>query len=400
MHVFVIMLIGIFFIGLWLTIDYKLGRKKHSSMVKPSEFPFRESNLHIFTHGPELFQDYFSELKKAKKHIHILFYICKTDAFSMEFLSILKQKAKEGVEVRLLLDWVGSKSINRKIIDDLKKWGVDFHFSRVLKAPYFFYSSQVRNHRKITIIDGMIGYTGGYNVGKEYIDLDPVLSPWRDYHLKMTGEGVCDLQYQFLLDWEDASKVNLLQNEPYFPKLHKGRSLHRMFSTEGFFFEESFSDLIRNSKKSITIGSPYFIPSKKVFQHLIDAVNRGIVLTILVPMLSDHMFVQEASYPYLRRLLKEGANIHQYNKGFYHAKVLIIDEKICDLGTANFDKRSFFLNLEMNCFIYDLTMIQQVINILEKDLKDSKKLSYSDLSSPNPLRTIKESIASLISDFL
>lgn len=400
MMTLMIILIAIFIIGLLLCIDYKLGRKKHRSAVKHIDFPFRKSNLHIFTHGPQLFDDLFFELKKAKKHIHVQLYICKNDPISKEFLSILKDKAKEGVEVRLLLDRIGSRSIKRKMIAELKRKGVEFAFSHALKLPYLFYSSQTRNHRKVTIIDGSIGYTGGYNVGKEYIDLDPVLSPWRDYHLKMTGEGVKDLQHQFLIDWFHASGSNLLRNEQYYPKLTEGKYTLKILSTEGFFLEETFSNLIKKAKTSITIGSPYFIPSKKVFRDLLEALDRGVSLTVIVPFHSDHILVQEASYPFLRALIKKGASIHQYMNGFYHAKVLIVDEETCDLGTANFDKRSFFLNSEINCFIYDRSMIDGVITIIKKDLKDSRKISLKDVSPTNIFQSIKESIAKGISDFL
>lgn len=335
----------------------------------------------------------FDELKKAHKHIHILFYICKNDDFSKEFLQILMDKAQSGIEVRLLLDWAGSLKIKKKKIKELKAAGIQFSFSNLPCLPYFFYSSQTRNHRKITVIDGRIGYIGGYNVGKEYIDLDPKLTPWRDYHLKLTGEGVQDLQHQFLLDWQEATKTNLLQNEIYFPDLSKGVVRHQFISTEGFLLEGTFSTLIRNAKHSITIGSPYFIPSKSILQDLLDALKRNVSITVIVPFSSDHLFVKEASYPYLRKIISAGANVYQYKKGFYHAKVLLVDDVICDLGTANFDNRSFFLNHEINCYIYNSDTIEQVKRILEQDLKDSEILHLSKLNNVSLFTSIKEWIA-------
>lgn len=369
-------------------------------MIKSNIFPFRDSNIDIFTHGTSLFKDMFDELKNAQKHIHILFYICKNDHFSSKFLSILMEKAKEGVEVRLLLDWAGSIKIKKSKMKELKAAGVQFSFSNIPCAPFFFYSSQARNHRKITVIDGTIGYTGGYNIGKEYIDLDPKLTPWRDYHLKMTGEGVEDLQRQFLLDWQEATKTNLLQNEIYFPKLSKGAVRHQLISTEGFLLEGTFSALIQNAKKSITIGSPYFIPSKTILKDLIDALERSIQITLIVPYNADHILVQEASYPFLRRIITRGANVYQYKKGFYHSKVLLIDDEICDLGTANFDNRSFFLNHEINCYIYDPTTIDKVKRILEQDLNDSEKIPLSKLHSLGFFTSIKEWVAKLFVHFL
>lgn len=400
LKIIMVILIAIFIIGMYLFLDFKMGRKNHLTTKKSNEFPFHNSDFEIFTHGTDLFNSMFEELKKAQKHIHVLFYICKDDPISTGFLDILRDKAETGVEVRLLLDWAGSIPVEKNKIKELKKAGVKFAFSNVPSFPYFFYSSQARNHRKITVIDGVVGYMGGYNVGKEYIDLDPKLSPWRDYHLKITGEGVEDLQKQFLIDWHEATKTNLLQNEVYFPKLKKGSVSHQIISTEGFLLEETFSSLIRNAKSTIFIGSPYFIPSKTIFNDLQSALVRGVSVTILVPFKSDHILVQEASYTHLRKLLKKGANVYQYKKGFYHAKILIIDDEVCDLGTANFDNRSLFLNHEINCYIYDKDMINTVKLILKKDLGDSQKVTLEDLNSLGLFTTLKEWVARSVSFFL
>jgi cardiolipin synthase A/B len=390
----------IFIVICWLAIDFILGRKKHLKSLKRRSYPFYQSDIHVFTTGPELFEDYFDELKKAKKHIHILFYIVKNDRISSDFLQLLKQKAHEGVEVRLLVDWLGSLKVKRTLIKELKGAGVQFAFCHVAKPPFLFYSTQVRNHRKITVIDGKIGYMGGYNVGKEYIDLDPKLSPWRDYHLKITGEGVRELQEVFLKDWHESFKVNLLHNPIYFPPLPKGPYRHQIIPSEGFYLEETFSGLIRNAKQSIMIGSPYFIPGKRVFQDLIHALKRGVKIDILVPYTADHPLVKEASFYYLRKLLKKGANIYQYKKGFYHAKTLIIDHTVCDIGTANFDKRSFYLNHEINCYTFDPQYIEKVKLIYKKDINDSTLLTLKKLNGLNPWRTCKELIARQLSWFL
>ncbi|MDE3840354.1 cardiolipin synthase [Bacillus methanolicus] len=385
---------------LWLIIDYTLGRKNHLSQLERRTFPIRESNIQIFTNGPELFHDLFSELKAAKQHIHILFYIVKNDQFSQEFLTILTEKAKAGVETRLLLDWAGSLTISRTTIRDLKTAGVNFSFSQVPKLPFLFYSSQVRNHRKITVIDGKIGYIGGFNIGKEYINKDPKLSPWRDYHLKVTGEGVHDLQREFLFDWREAAKTDLLYNTVYFPDLSKGPFRHQILPSEGIFIEETYSALIRKAESSIIIGTPYFIPSPQLFSDLRNALKRGISVTILVPFKSDHLLVKEASFFYFRRLIKEGANVYEYMKGFYHAKVIIIDDCICDIGTANFDKRSLFLNHEINCYVFNKVFIDEVKAILQKDIQNAKKMELSDIYNIRLWGKIKEMAAMSISHFL
>jgi cardiolipin synthase A/B len=380
---------------LWVYADFTLGRKKHLASAKTNTLPVRESNLAIFAEGPKLFDDLFSELKNAKQHIHILFYIVQDDKISQEFLSILKQKVKDGVEVRLMVDWVGS-GLKRKTIKSLKASGVEFAYSQMPKLPFLFYSSQVRNHRKITVIDGQIAYLGGFNIGEEYNNHDPKLSPWRDYHLKMTGEGVSDLQSEFLEDWHAAAKVNLLQNKAYFPALPKGKIRQQIVPTEGVLLEEMMSDLISNAKTSIFIGTPYFIPSKKVFNLLRDAIKRGVSVTVLVPLVSDHVLVKEASYPYLRTLIKDGAEVYQFLNGFYHSKALLVDDEVCDIGTANFDKRSMFLNYELNCLIYDGDFIKKIKRILTEDILNSRKAAL-DAFNRSPL---KEKAASTISYFL
>jgi cardiolipin synthase A/B len=386
-------------LALWVYVDFMLGRKKHLANANTNVLPVRESNLEIFAKGPELFDDLYSEIRKAKQHIHILFYIVQDDKISQEFLSILKEKAQAGVEVRLLVDWVGS-GLKRKTIQSLKDAGVDFAYSQTPKFPFLFYSSQVRNHRKITVIDGRIAYLGGFNIGKEYFDQDPKLSPWRDYHLKMTGEGVMDLQREFLEDWRAAAKVNLLQDKVYFPHLEKGTNRQRIVPTEGILLEEMFSNLISQAEKLIFIGTPYFIPSKRVFDLLRDAIKRGVSVTVLVPFTADHVLVKEASLPYLRTLLKDGAEVYQYLKGFYHAKVVLIDDQVCDVGTANFDKRSMFLNYELNCLIYDPEFIKKVKHILTEDILNSKKATVQDFNHVTLLLSVKEKAARTISYFL
>ncbi|MDR7078642.1 cardiolipin synthase [Neobacillus niacini] len=390
----------ILLIIVWFYLDFTLGRKKHRALFQKRETPILYGNFELFPHGKELFADYLHELKMARHHIHILFYIVRDDQFSQQFFNILKTKAQEGVEVRLLVDRIGSYKVKKPAINELRETGVQFAFSNRIKFPFLFYSSQVRNHRKISIIDGKIGYLGGFNVGKEYIDQDPKLSPWRDYHLKITGESVPFLQREFLIDWNEYASANVEVDSVYVPVQLKGSVPHQFVPTEAGFLEEKYLHFIQNAKKSIIIGTPYFIPSKKLINELILSAKRGIKITIVVPYITDHMLVQEASYRYLRLMLKEGAQVFQYRNGFYHAKSIIIDDQLCDIGTANFDKRSIFLNKEINCYFYDLDFVQRFKDILRKDILDSKPLTLADLNKPNFFGSVKEGIAGALSFFL
>ncbi|MFZ7946502.1 cardiolipin synthase [Neobacillus sp. 19] len=398
---FILILSGlVLFIIIWLVLDFTLGRKKHLSVAVRTETSILHGDFDIFTHGKELFHDYFTTIRQAKKQIHVLFYIVKDDAISQEFFMILKEKAQEGVEVRLLLDRLGSWKVKRKVVTALKEAGIQFAFSNRIKLPYLFYSTQVRNHRKITIIDGEIGYLGGYNIGKEYIDEDPKLSPWRDYHVKITGESVNFLQSEFLIDWNEYFGEDLLRQPAYFPVLPKGAVRHQFIPTEAGQLEENFLRLIRKAEESIIIGTPYFIPSAAIFAELLKLRRRGVGLTVIVPFTADHLLVQEASYRYLRQLLAAGSRVYQYRKGFYHAKTIVIDNKICDIGTANFDQRSLFLNKEINCFFYDPAFIERLKAIIQKDIQDSQPLTLAELNKPNFNRTLKERLAAALSYFL
>jgi cardiolipin synthase A/B len=389
----------ILLIIVWLYFDFTFGRRKHHSIFQKRETPILHGDFDIFPHGKELFANYFNELKMAQHHIHIIFYIVRDDQFSQDFFDIIKAKAKEGIEVRLLVDRIGSHKVKKNAINELRAAGVQFAFSNRVRLPFLFYSSQVRNHRKLSIIDGKIGFLGGFNVGKEYIDQDPKLSPWRDYHLKITGESVPYLQREFFIDWNEYSSETV-DVEDYTPEQPKGKVPHQFVPTEAGFLEDKYLHLIQNAKKSIVIGTPYFIPSNKLIDELITAAKRDIKITIVVPYITDHMLVQEASYRYLRLMLKEGAQVFQYKSGFYHAKSIIIDDTLCDIGTANFDKRSLFLNKEINCYFYDSSFVDRFKDIIHKDILDSKPMRLEDLNKPNLYRSFKEGIAGALSFFL
>ncbi|WP_081707745.1 cardiolipin synthase [Bacillus massiliigorillae] len=400
MKALLIILICILILIFLLLIDFKLGRKKHISQTQKTTYPKRNSDISLYTSGPELFEKLFQDIQQATQYVHILFFIVKNDKISQRFTNLLKKKVTEGVEVRLLLDWGGSLSFSKQTITSLKNAGVKFSFCHLPKFPFFFYSSQERNHRKITIIDGKIGYIGGFNIGKEYNNQDKKLNPWRDYHLRLKGEGVQDLEVEFLADWLEGSGENIKYKDIFIHEGYKGKHLHQFVPTEGLFLQETFVDLIKQAQNSIIIGTPYFIPSEKIMNELIYKLKKGVHIQILVPETSDHIFVKEASFPYFRTLLSYGAEIYQYQKGFFHAKYLLIDDSILDIGTANFDKRSLFLNHEINCLIYDSAYIAEVKQEIEMDFKNSSSMSLEQLNKFNIWRSTKEKIAAMIATFL
>lgn len=393
----------IFFIFLFaflLVIDLKLGWYYYVKKGRDHSFPERNSDFTLFTEGESLYEDLFQSIRNSKRSIHILFFIVRNDDISDTFYSLLKEKATDGVEVKLLLDYMGSIRLKRKTIKELKQSGVAVAHSRKPTFPFFFYTVQSRNHRKIAILDGQVGYIGGFNIGKEYIGHNPKLGFWRDYHLKCEGEGVQDLQTQFLDDWYESTGKDLRKDVHYFPPLYKGNVLHRFVPTYGNQLEKHFISFIQKAQKELYICSPYFIPNKNIRDELILALKRGVTITIMVPIKSDHPFVKEASFPYFGPLLKFGANIYQYDIGFYHAKVIVVDNNFCDIGTANFDKRSLYFNDEINCFMHSPSFIQLIKGVIHYDLKNTRKLTIERYQQYRRKHRGKIKLATIFSPFL
>jgi cardiolipin synthase A/B len=400
MNIFFILIILVLIIVSWGYLDYSIGKKRYFNKMKKRSYPMRQSQITFIGEGEELFEQLFRDIEQAKSSIHVLFYIVKTDETSRDFLIRLKRKAKEGVTVRLLLDWVGSFPLSRTWINELESAGVHFSYCHRPRFPFYLYTLHQRNHRKIAVIDGSIGYLGGFNIGKEYVNRHPTLTPWRDYHIRLEGEGVADLQTEFLYDWYRETNEQLWEEPSLFPPLPKGPISHQIVPSGGNQVEEAFRSSIQRAKNSIFIGSPYFVPSEKVFRALIGAVRRGVQLTILVPFHSDHMLVKEASYRYFRVLLPyENVTIYQYVKGFYHGKVVIIDDKVMDIGSANFDVRSMNLNHELNCFIYDKAFIHTVKDYIHRDLLLAHILTDTDLQVGFKTK-VKEWTAQLVTPWL
>lgn len=356
-------------ITLFLLLDYQLGKKSHLKHLRFLDFHKTTGSYQIYTLGDPFFKDLFEDIKNAKQEVNVLFFIVKTDEISQEFYNILKDKAREGVKVRLLVDRIGSHRVNAKIRKDLKNAGVEFAFASTPKFPFFFYKLQRRNHRKITVIDGDIAYVGGFNVGKEYIGRDARLGNWRDYHLCLNGGIVHDLLVTFWDDWQLATGQ---MSSPKLPTDTEGDKEVEIAATDGGQLEDVFLTFIHQAKEEIFIGTPYFIPSERLFQALLKAIQRGVEIKVIVPMKADHPLVKEAGLPYMNRLRKAGGEVYFFDMGFYHAKVLIVDKKLCDIGTANFDRRSLFLNKEVNTIIHNARFVMDLRIAFLRDVQDSQ----------------------------
>jgi cardiolipin synthase A/B len=391
-----LLVVGILF--LLAGADFYFGHKKMTGLE--SKPVTANGQMEFLSTGYHFFDALFQDIKKANRYIMMQFYIFRDDELGLELCKKLQEKAAEGVKIYLLVDRLGSRGLKKDTILSLKKAGIHFLYSRKPEFPFFLYRINHRNHRKITVFDGETGYLGGYNVGNEYLGKDAKLGDWRDYHLKLKGHVVQNLQSSFEADWKMASEEgpeNFTKSE-IIPTYNTDFLLVGSHGRTAYYF---FLDKIKQSKKSIFIGSPYFIPGKKLNRALLEALKRGVSITLLLPMKPDHALVQEASYRYLKPLLEAGAVIYQFHEGFYHSKVYIFDESICDVGTANFDFRSFFFNDEINCIFTEPSYIQEVKKVIESDLARSEKLTLDTLKKTRTLWVrLKEGVAFAISPFM
>ncbi len=365
-----------------------------------------DNSVKIYTDGNELFTALFHAINSAQRYIHIEYYIIHDDELGRLFKDLLIKKAKQGIDIFLLYDEVGSLKTPKKYFTDLKHAGVKVaHFYPTL-IPFFKLHANYRNHRKICVIDGKVGFIGGFNVGAEYLGLNEKFGYWRDTHLRIEGSSVDLINLQFLLDRRFATNENL-NLERYIP-VHLPPTINKVGmqivssgpDSKHPSIRNAYMTMINLAKKSIYIQTPYFIPDDGVFTALKLACLSGLDVRIMIPNKPDHMFVYWATYAHIGELLDCGCKCYTYEHGFLHAKTIIIDEEICSVGTANFDIRSFNLNFEINAIIYNKSIAKQLTGIFNEDLTLCNELTQTIYSNRSLLIKFKESISRLISPIL
>ncbi|WP_416147803.1 cardiolipin synthase [Salipaludibacillus sp. HK11] len=396
-----IITIVLVFLVVWITVDLNIGTRLHQSRIKKqAPAKIRQCDIHFFSQGDKLFDHMLQHLDKAKHQIHMQFYIFRDDNIGTKFLDLLKKKASEGVQVKLLVDWAGYK-ISKKAKVSLKKAGVELAKTNTPSFPFLFYSIHQRNHRKVTIIDGAHSYIGGYNIGDEYLGRDEKMGRWRDYHLCIEGAASEDLQQQFLIDWNGASETQHEMGDIKQKPIRPGDIPIQIIPSDGSHIINSIHDMLDRAENSIFIGTPYFIPSESVKNKLVKLAEAGVNVKVLVPKYPDHPLVKDAGYPYFSELIKAGADIRQFYQGFYHSKIIIIDDRLMDIGTSNFDKRSFHVNNEINCIIDKQSWVAPSKKEVEKDFYESaEKITLKDIENRSVLEKLKEKVATLLSPFL
>lgn len=371
-----------------------------------------DNQVEIYNDGNEKFQALIDELKKAKKFIHLQYYIIKPDEIFQMIQPVLEKKAQEGVAVRILYDSLGCRPMRKKHWKALRESGIqvaEFFPARLKKLHLRI---NYRNHRKIVVIDGKVGFVGGFNIGREYAGMDPYFKVWRDTHLKLSGGAVQDLNLRFILDWNFATKQNLFSEDEYSNALMVKDKSKMSYSNVGMQIISSGPDsmaqnirnnyirLIHKAKHHIYIQTPYFIPDNSVLNALQIAAKSGVDVRVMIPCKPDHMFVYWATYSYVNDLLEAGATCYTYDKGFVHAKEIMVDGLISCIGTANMDIRSFKLNFEVNAVIYNKDVTGQLERLFEEDIKDSTQITTLEYAKRSRIIRFKEQVCRLLSPIM
>lgn len=366
-----------------------------------------DNDIDIFTDGNELYEAMLEDMKKAERFIHIQYYIIRDDVLFERFREVLAEKAAQGVEVRILYDAMGCRTVSHKFWKGLEKQGMEVaeFFPALLRR--FHLRINYRNHRKIVVIDNEAAYVGGFNLGKEYVGLDEKFGYWRDTQLRFRGSATLSLQLRFLLDWNYAAKKNLFGESKYYTGIASGAGdfCKTQIITSGpdntvQVIRDNYLRLIHKAKKSIFIQTPYFIPDEAVFESLLIACRCGIEVNIMIPCKPDHLFVYWATYSYVGDLVMAGAECYTYDNGFLHAKGMIIDGKVFCYGTANMDIRSFSLNFEVNAIVYDEAKAKEMERCFAEDLRFCSRITKDCYAGRSLKIRVKEQICRLVSPLL
>ncbi|MGG5460096.1 cardiolipin synthase [Clostridium sp. B9] len=378
---------------------------------------FINNDIKIYKDGNEKFKDLKAELLKAKHHIHLEYYIVNSDELGNEIKDILIKKSLEGVKVRFIIDKVGANKLKRSYVKELRKAGVSVVIYSYFLAPLLkAINTQInyRNHRKIVVIDGQVGFLGGINIGDEYLGKNKKFGYWRDTHIMVKGDFVLALQAVFLDDFITIEKANNStytfydkEFSEYFPEktIAKERVLMQLVKSgpDSTFpaIMQSILKMIMTARKNIYITTPYFVPPSSIIEALRIASLSGVDVKIIFPEKSDHFMVNKASKSYLAELMDCGIEVYFYDKkSFVHAKTMTIDGEICTLGTANMDIRSFELNYEINTVIYDDKITAKLDELFYEDLIKCRHYKIEEYEKTTKFDKFIEGVTRIFSSLL
>lgn len=367
---------------------------------------FEDNDIKLYTDGRDKFADLFKDIDNATTSIYIQYYILKSDELGCELLDRLIKKAHEGLEVLLLVDGMGGRDFSREYRKKVEDAGVKLAIFFPGILPMINTHINYRNHRKLAIIDHKIGYVGGLNVGDEYVSRSSKFGFWRDTHYRIKGPAVAGLQWRFFLDFRFAAKNSnggFITPIDFLDEKDGNKDICIVSSgpdTKAMAIRNGYSKLITRARKRIYIQTPYFVPDEGLLNDLKVAAMSGCEVNIMIPLKRDHPFVHWASMSFIGELLELGVKAYLYEGGFLHSKVVISDDYLSSVGTANFDIRSFELNFEVNAFVFNEEMNAKLVAAFEDDVKKSRLVTLEEYNKRGAVFKIKESVSRLVSPLL
>ena len=362
------------------------------------------NKVRILNNGKAKYSALFSAIKNAQQSIHVEYYIFDNDRIGNRLLKLLKEKADEGVEVRLIYDDVGSWSLKSRHVRQIRRDGIEAYGFMPVAFPRFTSKANYRNHRKIVVIDGRIGFTGGINIAERYLK-GTKFGPWRDTHLMIEGDAVNMLQAIFITDWYFVSDKKLLNDPKYFPKTKvRTRSPIQIASSgpdsDWASIMQAYFAAINKARKSIYVSTPYFMPNQSILTALKVAALSGVDVRVIMPYRSDSKIVYWASRSYITELMDAGIKIFFHCRGFNHSKFIVIDDIFCSVGSANMDYRSFEHNFEVSAIMYDPRIAEELAGYFMNDMEDSVLVTKEAWDNRSNWHAMWEALARLFSPLL
>ena len=365
--------------------------------------PFEGNDVQVFTDGYSMYQELFRRIAKAKHHIHLEFYIFENDAVGRLLRDLLIDKAREGVSVRLLYDDVGCWDVNSMFYDEMLCEGIEVRSFLKVRFPQFTSKVNYRNHRKLAIIDGKVGFIGGMNIALRYLKGVP-WGVWRDTHICLKGKAVYGIQTAFLTDWFAVDRT-LLTSALYFPKMDSvGTSVAQIVTSDPV---GEWHDIMLGLVKAIScaqryiyVETPYFLPTEQVMAAFQTAALSGVDVRLMIPKKADAFITHKGTMSYLDELMKSGVKVYFYRAGFLHSKLWVADDEWASVGSTNLDFRSFEHNFEANAFFYDEKTVCTLKEIFLEDMKKCMTLSQKIWDKRSFKNKIVESVVRLLAPLL
>lgn len=365
--------------------------------------PFEGNKTEVYTDGLSMLQSLMKAISKAKHHIHLEFYIFEDDPVGRLLRDLLIDKAREGVEIRLLYDDVGCWKVPHLFYDEMRGAGIEARGFLKVRFPVFMSKVNYRNHRKIVVIDGKVAFTGGMNIALRYMK-GFQWGIWRDTHIKIEGKAVYGLQTAFLTDWYVVDRT-LITSSRYFPEMDSyGNALMQIVTSdpvgEWRDIMQGLLIAISSSRKYFYIQTPYLLPTEPILMALKTAALAGVDIRIMIPERADTRLTHLASLSYLDDMMRAGVKIYLYQKGFLHSKLIVSDDTLSTVGSTNMDFRSFEHNFEVNAFMYDRTSALILKEIFLKDQKDAFLLQRKQWIKRPWYQKVQESTIRLLAPLL